>query len=268
MSNLIESSFEILDQDHFARQIERAGRVCYKSEDKIGSFDKCFEFVNRLISNKHYAMLEHGTIYLVFPRKNEGAVEKYKKNPYSRVVSSYGDYYVTTNYRVIIENGWEEDLSYAASIPREPHQKRVTVHFTFDIGVGREVTRHRVFSFAQESTRYCNYCKEKFGGSIVAVEPEWYKNTDNEEAKKEFEEAIDDANRHYNKLIGLGLTPQDARCVLPLATKSDLVMTGYLDDWAHFFDLRSSRALTGAPHPDMKVIGDALLTEFENRHLL
>jgi len=272
---LLNPSFDVWEQKSPEKQIERAGRICYKSEDKIAE-GTAEAFVDRMKANKHYAMLEHGTIYLKKQCEVNtdhyqdfvNFIEKYKRNPYSKVVyieSGEGLFknvfaYITTNLRVLVENGWEYDRKYEVNVTPN-HYRRITVHFTLDMGVGREFTRHRVFSFAQESTRYCNYCKEKFGGSIAAIEPEWYKNTDNEEAKKEFEEAIDDANKHYNKLVSFGLTAQEARCVLPLATKSELVMTGFIDEWMHFFDLRAL-GTTGAPHPDAKTLAVPLMTEF------
>lgn len=160
---LTKPSFEILDQqcglEGIYKQIEIAGRTCYKSEDKITE-DSAKEFVDRMIKSGHGAMLEHGTVYLKFNviihsfgRGYLGGL-KYKDNPYSKVVLSKEDttQYVTTNLRVLVENDWLDDLQYICE-PTEYHEKRITVKFTTDQGILREFTRHRVFSFAVESTR-------------------------------------------------------------------------------------------------------------------
>lgn len=277
----MKSSAEIWVENDPYKMVERAGRVCYKSEDKITE-DSAKPFVERMKANKHYAMLEHGTIYLYdFCEHNTdhfsdfcAFYEKYKHNPYSRVkLVTNGDFlnsvtyaYITTNLRVLVENRWESDLEHMCS-PTDEHYKRATVHFKVDIGVGREITRHRVFSFAQESTRYCNYAKAKFNSAVEYIDPSWIESKD-ESVRDAIEEALAQANDSYQKLISLGCTPQEARYVLPLATKSELVMTGFIDDWKHFFDLRSSTALTGAPHPDMKAVADELKKKFEEQHLL
>ena len=160
---LIKQSFEILDQqcglEGIYKQIERAGRTCYKSEDKITE-SSAKEFVDRMIKSGHGAMLEHGTVYLKFDYIIHGFCSgylgglKYKDNPYSKVaLSKEGTIqYVTTNLRVLVENGWLDDLQYICE-PREYHEKRITVECIADQGILREFTRHRVFSFAVESTR-------------------------------------------------------------------------------------------------------------------
>lgn len=183
---LIKPSFEIWNQpaglEGVYKQIEKVGRVCYKSEDKITE-DSAKPFVDRMIKSGHGAMLEHGTVYLKIPYgtmddrgefSNEPIVIKYIDNPYSVVMNnSENDYwYITSNYRVIIENEWIDDLQYLCE-PTEFHAKRITVHFVCDRGVSHEFVRHRVFSFAQESTRYCNYSKDKFGNEITFIIPCW-----------------------------------------------------------------------------------------------
>lgn len=175
----IDSSYEIINQElgvlGVYKQIEKAARTSYKSEDKItdGSAQK---IVENLIKNKHYTCLEHGTIYLKFTDWVGEDVARYWYNPYSRCneVSTDGGiiYYVTTNPRVIVENNWQEDLQYICE-PTEFHAKRITVKFTCSIGVGREITRHRAFSFMQESTRYCNYSKGKFNEELTFIIPQW-----------------------------------------------------------------------------------------------
>lgn len=163
---LIKPSFEIWEQkpalEGVYKQIERAGRVCYKSEDKITK-NSANEFVDRMVDSGHHAMLEHGTVYLEIPYgemldngdfENESLLQRYIDNPYSSVTNNEVDdnWYITTNYRVLIENKWLDDLKYQCE-PTEYHKKRVTVKFVCDRGVSHEFVRHRVMSFAQESSR-------------------------------------------------------------------------------------------------------------------
>ena len=282
---LLKSSYEILEQEAglsgVYTQIERAARTSYKSEDKIttGSAQRMVETLSK---NKHYACLEHGTVYLEIPMNIPGTTvaSKYMNNQYSRVRNGLEKYVylVTTNTRVIVENGWEDDLKYLCE-PSPLHEKRVTVKFTCSVGIGREITRHRVFSFMQESTRYCNYSKDKFGRQVSFIIPSWSKiepgeynspTTVTKDLGKDFTFAYScyNAEYFYFDMLDDGATPQEAREVLPLSTKSDLVMTGFISDWKHFFALRSHIAATGKPHPDMQVLADALLTDFINKNYI
>lgn len=148
---LIKPSFLIKEQEPeligIYRQIEYAGRICYKSSNKITE-NSAKEFVDRMIKLGHGAMLEHGTVYLKIPYgtmddrgefSNEPIVIKYIDNPYSVVMNnSENDYwYITSNYRVIIENEWIDDLQYLCE-PTEFHAKRITVHFVCDRGVSHK----------------------------------------------------------------------------------------------------------------------------------
>jgi thymidylate synthase (FAD) len=159
---LIKPSFEIIEQQHglegIYKIIEQAGRTCYKSCDKITE-DSAKEFVNRIIGNKHHTVLEHGTVYLDFVDNIAEAGRRYTNNHYSRVYKNaieddrgYCHLYITTNFRVLVENKWLDDLQYICE-PTRYHEKRYTVRFICDRGVSHEFVRHRVFSFAQESTR-------------------------------------------------------------------------------------------------------------------
>ena len=158
---LIKPSFEILEQlpglEGLYKQIELAGRTCYKSEDKITE-DSAKEFVDRMIKSGHGAMLEHGTVYLKskeIPTINGffSDLNKYANNKYSWTHLENDILYVTTNLRVLVENGWMDDLQYICE-PTEYHERRITVKFVCDRGVSHEFVRHRTMSFAQESTRY------------------------------------------------------------------------------------------------------------------
>ena len=304
---LIESSVQIIEEKDPYKMIELAGRTCYKSEDKITE-NSAKEFVDRMIKLGHGAMLEHGTIYLNVPEKtytetledefgkfnnpNNGLVDRYRKNKYSKVNSVAADeelrkkypkvrpfklthHYITTNLRVIIENGWEKDLEWQCE-PTEHHEKRITAKFICDRGVSHEFVRHRVFSFAQESQRYCNYNKDKFNNELTFIRPTWLNiptgdytywdgdwcDIDNMKIQLPSDNGVADnflwclnnAGMQYRLLINKGLKPQEARGVLPNATKTELVMTGFESDWEHFFSLRcSSKA-----HPDAKKLADEL----------
>ena len=288
---LIKPSYEILEQssglEGIYKAIEIAGRTCYKSLDKITD-NSAEGFVNRMIASKHYAMLEHGTVYLKVPNK---VVDKGFQsgnnwstlcgNPYTKCISDGNYYYFTTNYRVIIENNLQEVLEYLCE-PTEHHEKRVTVRFTTDRGVSHEFVRHRVFSFAMESTRYCNYSKDKFNNKITFIIPSWMNmeesnvTTDSfgvpvkpSEETCDFLSVLGSAEKNYFRLINKGWKPQQARQILPNALKTELVMTGFVSDWEHFFRLRTSIiAETGNPHPDASALADPLYREFILRNYL
>lgn len=279
---LIKPSFEIIEQqaglEGMYKQIELAGRTCYKSEDKITE-DSAKGFVERMIKSGHGAMLEHGTVYLLIPYEeaidtigDDWVHEQYSYNPYS-VVAVYGNnYYITTNFRVLVENNWMDDLKYICE-PTEHHEKRVTVRFICDRGVSHEFVRHRVFSFAQESTRYCNYSKDKFGNEITFIKPCFLDDSKlalygpyhtvirDKSPESIFIASLNNAEKDYIDLIDLGWKPQEARAVLPNSLKTELVVTGFASDWNHFFDLRA-RGTTGAPHPQAKELAEPLMKEF------
>lgn len=285
---LIKPSFEIWEQptglEGVYKQIERVGRVCYKSEDKITE-DSAKPFVDRMIRSGHGAMLEHGTVYLQFfwagavcQQCNQTApnklLDRYAGNKYSIVKYHGNDVYVTTNLRVLVENNWLDDLKYICE-PTEYHERRVTVHFVCDRGVSHEFVRHRVMSFAQESTRYCNYSKDKFNNQVTFIIPNWCNSLIEGSEQKyspfeingdevEFMDALQNAQNSYLSLLKLGWKPQEARAVLPNSLKTELVVTGFTSDWNHFFDLRA-RGTTGAPHPQAKELAEPLMKEFITR---
>lgn len=291
---LIESSVQIIEEKDPYKMIELAGRTCYKSEDKITE-NSAKEFVDRMIKLGHGAMLEHGTIYLRIRETVNGNIppamlywRHLTNSTYSKVIykieadhpyeGNYGVLYITTNLRVLVENNRLDDLQYQVE-PTEYHEKRITAKFICDRGVSHEFVRHRVFSFAQESTRYCDYSKDKFGNDITYIIPSWldlpegkYSDWDNDwcdvselkllypevdnlsDPANCFLQSIKNAEYYYFMLINRGWKPQQARQVLPNATKTELVMTGFESDWEHFFELRCS----GAAHPDAKKLADEL----------
>ena len=284
---LCKSSFEIWDQQEglegVYKQIERAGRVCYKSEDKITE-TSAKEFVERMIKSGHGAMLEHGTVYLYCKAtENSNPLSEYFHNKYSEAMwigrGNYADVYITTNLRVLVENDWLDDLKYICE-PTEYHKKRITVKFICDRGVSHEFVRHRVFSFAQESTRYCNYSKDKFQG-VTYILPKWCTNVnirDYENNPKLMYNAngiltyteinflcgLYDNEIRYLKLLEDGWVSQQARAVLPNALKTELVMTGFISDWEHFFKLRDA----GSAHPQARELAQPLHKEFIKRNYI
>ena len=238
------------------KQIELAGRTCYKSTDKITE-DSAKPFVDRMINSKHLAMLEHGTVYLKrivdYSKDDYNIFEDfYEQNPYSKMVYDSGVCYTTTNLRVLVENNRLNDLKYICE-PTEDHVKRYTFRLTTSIGVTRELNRHRVNSIAEMSTRYCNYSKDKFGNEVTFCLPSWLSSTEYTEMNSEeriFFRSCEHAEFDYLRLISKGWKPQQAREVLPLCTATEIIHTAYASDWRHFFDLRYF-GTTGAPHPNM-----------------
>lgn len=211
--NIIKPKAVIIDKERIdgisiLKRIEKVGRICYKSEDKItDDGESAKRFVAMLIKNHHEAMIEN-----------------------------------TDN---------------------------VSVLFTIDRGVTHELVRHRMASFAQESTRYVNYAKEKFGNEInvVSIESglEYEDKIDNPATKAaiiaEWTKAMCDAETHYMEMINLGASPQIARSVLPTSTKAELTVTANLREWRHIFNLRAA-GVTGRPHPQLEEIMIPLLKEF------
>ena len=124
----------------------------------------------------------------------------------------------------------------------------------------------RVFSFAQESTRYCNYSKDKFGNELTFIQPCWIEDNQDTYDRWCFYESLSKAEEVYFRLLKHGWTPQQARAVLPNALKTELVMTGFVSDWAEFFKQRTNKlAVTGKPHPSAAELADPLYQEFVSR---
>lgn len=247
---LIKQSFEFINQTDFSlvgikKHIERCARVSYKSEDKITdtSYEK---FVNMLESRGHDRPLEFGTIYLSRTSQKEDNMEwldKYAYNPWSKFSFGNGStringklrntIYVTTNYRVIKEHHWENDLQYLCE-PTEYHHKRYTVHMILDRGVMDEFRTHVGLSHLAESTRYCNYSKDKFGNELTFIQPCWDIRGSN------YIDFLQHAEWGYFRMLKNGWTPQQARSVLPLGIKSELISCGFKDAWENFFKRRDA----------------------------
>ncbi len=326
---LIKPKAELLIQPNglegIYKQIELAGRTCYESTDKITE-DSAKPFVDRMIKSRHFAMLEHGTVYLkiicayqdkenrsIFPsgRAVSTAMYPWLNTPYCRIntvpseeyPNTY-DAYITTNLRYI----WEHELGDMQGIhneflmhmcePTEYHEKRYTFRCITSIGVTREMNRHRVNSIAEQSTRYCNYSKDKFGGEITFCIPSWlnipesnaywadglnYRIQPNDLSKESYSVRPNDyftleeakicdlwldslavSENNYMELLKQGWQPQQAREVLPLCTATEIVHTAFASDWKHFFDLRYF-GTTGKPHPNMLQLA-TLMKEEADKH--
>ena len=285
---LIKQSFEFIDQTDFSlvgikKHIERCARVSYKSEDKITdtSYEK---FVNMLESRGHDRPLEFGTVYLSRTAQKEDNMawlDKYAYSPWSKFSFGNGStringklrntIYVTTNYRVIKENHWEDDLQYLCE-PTKYHYKRYTVHMILDRGVMDEFRTHVGLSHLAESTRYCNYSKDKFNNEVTFVIPSWcnsliegseqeYSPFEINGDEVEFMNALQNAQNSYLSLLKMGWTPQQARSVLPLGIKSELISCGFEDAWKNFFYRRDAPDA----HPMAQEIAKPMHKEFIER---
>ena len=304
---LIKQSFQFVNQKGFTlkdiyKHIEYCARISYKSQDKITdtSYEK---FVNMLESRGHNRPLEFGTVYLTLRGDDHDALRNifvYTDNPWTKIrrhliktESDPNTYivldYITTNYRVIVENHLEEDLKYLCE-PTEYHYKRYTAHMILDRGVMDEFRTHVGLSHLAESTRYCNYSKDKFGNELTFIKPCWL---DVPEGKYNHCVMVsknspdirvecvgsDEIGKYYNieeeeglflngliksELTYLHLinnrkwTPQQARSVLPLGIKSELISCGFEDAWENFMKRRDAPDA----HPMAQEIAKPMHEEF------
>lgn len=279
---LIKPSYSIIEPtghtiDDIYKSIELAGKVSHKSEHNIKE-GSAKEFVDRMIKLGHGATLEFGTVYLKVPKGGllrnfiDGTPSHFNYgwcsiNP---IMDKDNNIYITTNYRHIIEHKLEDYLKYLCE-PTEYHEKRYTVKFICDRGILAEFTRHRKFSFMAESTRYCNYSKDKFDNELTYICPCWL---DDEKlalfgpyhtvARDKSSESIfianlNNAERDYLNLIKSGWKPEQARGVLPLALKTELYMCGFLSDWENFWKLRDDKQHA---HPQAYELAHSLHEEF------
>ena len=303
---IVNASHEIMphpgiNEGSILRRIERIGRVCYKSEDKITD-TSAETFVGNIIKRNHGAVVEHGSLLFMTDTYTHMNI----RCDVMRLENIFGIrsfLRMTTNednsrnivsgniraWREFIENCQKfmptipaylysviHDYSklfpeYAPGILKETADLfrklrpitvdelqtdvEIKVHydisilFTCDRGVTHEIVRHRPASYAQESTRYCNYTLGKFGTEITVVKPSWCE--EDSEAYYEWQTSCENAETRYFWMVNeLGCTPQEARSVLPTSTKAEIVMTAPVGEWQHFFDLRTS----SAAHPDIRAL--------------
>lgn len=266
--------------------IAKCARVCYQSEPRNnGETDE--EFVKRVILRNHsleeigesrglqlklhLSVLEHGTVYLDVPYEEDTTegVFLFSRNKYSKHYYGYGlKCYITTNMRAIVEENLTKYLKYICS-PTRLHSLRTTFNITTDIGVARELARHRTHSISEESTRYCNYSKDKFNNELTFIKPcclndeklklygDYHTVIRDKSPESIFIANLNNVEKDYLDLIKFGWTPQQARQILPLSTKVQTIHTAFESDWAEFISLRSD-ACSGSVHPNMKVIADKI----------
>ena len=302
----IEPSAEVLKQENTLigalKMSEFAARTCYASTNKMewqGNEENTKTFVENLIHSGHGEPVECNAIYLkwdlVTQDYDHDRYNKYKANEYSRVRTYEGDTncYVTTNYRVLVDNGWTQDLNFMCEPVEGKHEPRISVLFKCQIVIASEANRYRKNSKGQRSTRYCNYSKDKFGNEIsIGMPVDEDITTENINSRLEYYKKFPDQlellfedfmgndlveSTHpvdywlfanaicefcYNKLTKrFGWKAQRARRILPLDTNTEMVHTAYLSDWKHFLAQRSDET-TGPAHPDIKIIADSLKQQF------
>ena len=294
---LIKPSFQIIEPtgytiDDIYKSIELAGRVSHKSEDKITE-TSAKDFVGRMLNMKHLATCEFGTIYLKIPAGKyqfldndyfdecDDIKDSFYSNPYTKIHCQEGYHYISTNYRVLLENFSKEFISELLQYlcePTEYHHKRYTVKFICDRAISHEFVRHRKFSFLQESTRYCRYSADKFNNELTFIHPLWMyhqesgdygdlgnlknKNHGNKDGTFfEFIKALQYAEYYYLILLREGWKAEQARNVLPLSLKTELYMCGFAEDWEKFFELRCA----SNAHPQAKELAIPLKEEFIKR---
>ena len=284
---LCKSSFEIIEQpaglEGVYKQIERAGRVSHKSEDRITE-DSAETFVERMKEMKHLSTCEFGTIYLYYKVDKPSTMIKeiidfYKNNQYSKVKCikhysntysecgmgrlydiEYSEYFITTNLRVCLENDRQEYLTNALCEPTENHHKRYTVKFILDRGILAEFTRHRKFSFMAESSRYNNYSKDKFDNELTFIKPCWLPGgMKSNLTYLEWETTLQEIEKSYLMLTKNGWKAEEARSILPLSLKIELYMCGFAEDWEKFFELRCASNV----HPQARELAIPLQEKFK-----
>ena len=280
--------------DGIYKQIEYVGRSCWMSQHMIKE-DSATSFVHSLQENGHTAPFEHGTVYLKMPSGVSGV--RYSRNPYSRYFNDGSNDYITTNYRVIVENNWFDDLQYLVPFDKEHHVPRITFHFTCQRAISAEFNRHRHNSPMESSSRYCNFSGDRFGREITICVSDWViKEAEQNVRPVGFRrikgiDAINECNKGltqycyevangydvanmnkidywlfanlacehaYMNMIRLGAKAEEAREVLPLDLKTELYHTAFLDDWLHFCSLRAWKSKGNNPHPEAKRLGIAV----------
>ena len=242
----------------------------------------------------HLSVCEHGTVHLKYPLfmpRAAAQVTRFIHNQYSRTREHEGYIYVTTNMRVLIEHNWMDELEFIDNTPNCPYyMPRHTICFITDIGASRELNRHRVNSIVEESTRYCAYDKGKFGNGITVAKLPWVPDVDPTDEGHDYNEGFFNDNEVFNNNIieeqytdnwtavdwffyglqicdlvyrktrELGWTAQQAREILPLNTKTQVVHTAFVDDWEHWIALRSNQ-VSGKVHPMMGELAKQLIQQ-------
>lgn len=261
--------------------IELAGRICYKTENNITK-ESSINFVNKIKKRQHFSVYEHSWKYKFFKNSN---IPKYK---FLNYLDTAQGTLVAGNFRAFEE--WEKEYVFNNSDFYEVDNKTIykliyeykrwnmlsaSVKLIVDRGVSHELVRHRPASYSQESTRYCNYSKNKFGGHITYIIPQWVDssivkegiyNDDNipgdmDPPTKTWFNTLKEIEKQYFSLLENGWTPEKARSILPNLLKTEIVVTCDLQEWIHIFNLRAL-GISGTPHPQMKEVMIQLYKDF------
>lgn len=280
---LINQSFEILEQKDFTLKgikqfIERCARVSYKSEDKITD-DSYIKFVDMLEKRDHARPLEFGTVHLkmILPDFT-GFIHSLLTIGMLNNIWIKHDYkgdviYITTNYRYYLDiiKYFPNVKEYFTEEDNEYFPKRYTVHMILSRGIMDEFRTHVTFSHLAESTRYCAYNKDRFNNEVTFIIPNWVNtHCPNKEqegpsvASMEWSTAMLNAEASYMNLIKMGCTPQQAREVLPLSIKSELISCGFGSAWANFFYRRCAKDA----HPMAREIANKIHDVFIKRNYI
>lgn len=255
---LIEQKAELVRQEPgivgMYKLCELVGRVCFHSEDKITT-DSYKEFIDRCKTNSHMSPLEAGTVYLKFDTTQcPDELEFFKNNTYSYVfVYNIYDCFVTTNYRVIVDNGLEQFMNEFWSEPCEFHIPRYCIKSETCIEVYKDLTRHRSHSPMIESTRLCNYMNSKFSRNVTFTNPCWlgYKSGCPEEEEKWLKEKLSEIESiYFEAQERWGWDAQRASYFLPQGTKATMFLTAFYQDWDWMLELRYHQ-ITGKVRPDV-----------------
>lgn len=286
---LIKQSFQLVDQKGFTlrdiyKHIEYCARISYKSQEKITdtSYKK---FVIMLKSREHDRPLEFGTVHLKMSSPQFDALQMLliKNKVYNDCWIKYNVIdtekesicYITTNYRYYMELcRYDRGVSEYLDPSDNPfYPRRYTIHMILDRGVMDEFRTHVGLSHLAESTRYCNYSKDKFGNELTFIQPCWLNDEKlklygpyhtvirDKSPESIFIANLNNVERDYLDLIKLGWTPQQARSVLPLGIKSELISCGFEDAWKNFFYRRDAPDA----HPMAQEIAKPMHKEFIER---
>lgn len=275
---LIKQDFNIVNQQGFSikdikKHIEYCARISYKSQDRITD-DSYEKFVNMLEKRDHARPLEFGTVHLkmilpdfegfIYSLLTIGILNNiWIKHAYKGDVI-----YITTNYRYYLDiiKYFPNVKEYFTEEDNEYYPKRYTVHFITSRGIMDEFRTHVGLSHLAESSRYCSYDKNRFGNEITFIIPNWVNtNCPNKEQERpsvasiEWSTAMSDAEASYMNLIKMGCTAQEAREVLPLAVKSELISCGFEDVWENFFYRRCAKDA----HPMAREIATKVRDKFK-----
>lgn len=275
---LIKQDFNIVNQQGFSikdikKHIEYCARISYKSQDKITdtSYEK---FVDMLEKRDHARPLEFGTVHLKMVLPDfEGFIHSLLtigmlNNIWIKHAYKGDVIYITTNYRYYLNiiKYFPNVKKYLIEEDNEYFPKRYTVHFITSRGIMDEFRTHVGLSHLAESSRYCSYDKNRFGNELTFIIPNWVNtNCPNKEqegpsvASIEWSTAMLDAEASYMNLIKMGCTAQEAREVLPLAVKSELISCGFEDAWKNFFYRRCAKDA----HPMAREIATSVQNKFK-----